>query len=141
MEHNSSKMSCIIRMIFSVQTVKIKIVYFVGARRGNAITAKLEIKYLLRNERALQKTRLLFNNSALRIRGFRNDLRCTGLPGNYRLSFLQQYRRYRFRLFGQYRCGRIVRPADPKNPCYPNQRKQSFRGQTRQNRRSTVHDL
>lgn len=55
MEHNSSKMSCIIRMIFSVQTVKIKIVYFVGARRGNAITAKLEIKYLLRNERALQE--------------------------------------------------------------------------------------
>ena len=123
MEHNSSKMSCIIRMIFSVQTVKIKIVYFVGARRGNAITAKLEIKYLLRNERALQKTRLLFNNSALRIRGFRNDLRCTGLPGNYRLSFLQQYRRYRFQLFGQCRYGQIVRPADPTNPCYPNQRK------------------
>ena len=55
MEHNSSKMSFIIRMIFSVQTVKIKIVYFVGARRGNAITAKLEIKHSLRNERALQE--------------------------------------------------------------------------------------
>ena len=55
MEHNSSKMSCIIRMIFRVQTVKIKIVYFVGARRGNAITTKLEIKHSLRNERALQE--------------------------------------------------------------------------------------
>lgn len=55
MEHDSSKMSCIIRMIYSVQTVKIKIVYFVGARRGNAITAKLEIKHSLCNERALQK--------------------------------------------------------------------------------------
>lgn len=42
-------------MIFSVQTVKIKIVYFVGARCGNAITAKLEIKHSLRNERALQE--------------------------------------------------------------------------------------
>ena len=42
-------------MIYSVQTVKIKIVYFVGARRGNAITAKLEIKHSLCNERALQK--------------------------------------------------------------------------------------
>lgn len=42
-------------MIFSMQTVKIKIVYFVGARRGNAITEKLEIKHSLRNERALQE--------------------------------------------------------------------------------------
>lgn len=58
-----------------------------------------------------------------RIRGFHSDLRCTGLLGNYRLSFPQQYRRNRFQLFGQYRCGRIVHPADPTNLCYPNQRK------------------
>lgn len=64
-----------------------------------------------------------FNISAPRIRGFRSDLRCTGLPDSYHRSFPQRYKQYRFRLFGQYRCGRIVRPADPTNPCYPNQRK------------------
>ena len=63
------------------------------------------------------------SSSVLRIRGFRSDLRCTGLPDSYHRSFPQRYKRYRFRLFGQYRCGRIVHPADPTNPCYPNQRK------------------
>ena len=64
-----------------------------------------------------------FNIAVPHIRGFRSNLRCTGLPDSYHRSFPQRYKRYRFRLFGQCRCGRIVHPADPTNPCYPNQRK------------------
>ena len=59
-----------------------------------------------------------FNIEALRIRGFRSDLRCTGLPDSYHRSFPQRYKRYRFLLFEQYRCGRIVRPADRSCLCY-----------------------
>lgn len=41
---------------------------------------------------------LFVSSSELRIRGFRSDLRCTGLPDSYHRSFPQRYKRYRFRL-------------------------------------------
>ena len=64
-----------------------------------------------------------FNSWERRIREFRSLRHCTDLPGSYRLSSPQRYKRYRSQPFGQYRCGRIVRPVDQTNPCYPNQRK------------------